>query len=201
MTKEEFKDYVYHLRTMNNLKIISDSTYQSLSQEAYQTLKDDEKLDGYCDYHILRSVIGLKNRFYESYWATSPEIAQDGPTASPNFSNGTPPEIAPKPISDEPTHFTGKCLGHITLDENKKLVIERNPFYFEINGITLGFDLETNSYISSNPIQLYYHSKELRPLTRSQYAAKVRWARLRKLNRKLEDAKLARTELMFQGVF
>lgn len=42
---------------------------------------------------------------------------------------------------------------------------------------------------------------KLGPFSIKSAAARVRWARLRKLNRKLEYAKIDRIESMFQGVF
>lgn len=97
MDKEKFEKYTQYLNTLEGLGIISSSTYLYLSNEAYQKLKSDEKLDAYCNYHILRSVIKLKSKFDMSYWATSPEISPDAPESISSIRSMDVPETPQKP--------------------------------------------------------------------------------------------------------
>lgn len=155
MNDEEFDSLIKQVELCDKMGIISGSSVTELLVDAFYKNKKYNKYHG--QIATIDDFNSHLNKMKPSfYWATSSEIAQDAPKTSSDSQGVFPPEMI------------AGCIGE-----------SLPPFCFEMNGVVINFDGSIHT-----PTQLYYHSKELRPMTRSQYAAKIRWNRLRKLNAK-----------------
>jgi hypothetical protein len=155
MNDEKFYNLVTNIELLVKNRILS---YESGFEAITSGFHENKKFNQFCDYRSLKNAISFKKKCDTSYWATT------HPETSPN---------APESIS-----FTVSM--DIPKIDTTPLKLKPEPFWIEAHGIFV--DGNGARFIERNPINFYFNSAELLPINRKQYAAKVRWARLRKLN-------------------